>query len=59
MKMGMCAKKWEVPEQEPLRKRREWNRKTGVHRPNCAVQMGLGLRKGKSQTHSTVKYSWL
>jgi hypothetical protein len=41
MKMGnVCKKKWQVPEQEPLRKRREWSRK------NCVVQMGLGLREG-------------
>jgi hypothetical protein len=65
-KWEMCAKKWEVLEQEPLRKERDWSRKTGVHRPNCVVhrpncvvQMGLRLRKGESQTHSTVNSSWL
>ena len=42
---GKCVqKKWELPEQEALRKTRERSRKTGVHRPKCIVQMGLGLR---------------
>ena len=50
-KWEMCAKKWEAGEQEPLRKRREWNRKTGVDRPNGFVQMGLRVRAGTAQTH--------